>query len=80
MDSDVVETEEKKKRENDTYLLFIQPEFLKSTMRRSRNLYLRPTACLFPKYSQRGLGVTVKANQSLVSVRAGEWSSRMQAR
>lgn len=43
MDPDVLETEEKKEeRENDTYLLFMQPELLKEE---EQKLRLRPAAC-----------------------------------
>lgn len=44
MDPDVLETEDKKGKM--THLLFMQPEFLKSTLRRRRkSLHVRPTAC-----------------------------------
>lgn len=65
MDPDVAETAEKKgRRENDTYLLFAQPECLKLTPRRSRGPRLRPTARLSAPYSPRSLGVAAQANQS----------------
>lgn len=63
MDSDVLETEEEN-GENDTYLLFIPPEFLKLPVRRSRNFCLRSGP--FPARSQCSWGVTARASQSLV--------------
>lgn len=36
MDPEVIETKQEKKSKNDTYLLFMQPEFLQMIMRKNR--------------------------------------------